>query len=574
MATVVTRTVGGAGADYPTLAAAVSGEARDLVAADEICRLLIQSGVELTAGANISGFTYDSTRYVLIEGEDALTAGAKWDATKARIVGPETTGGRGCVYTNELGVFHFKNIQIECTDVDGEPLNIRSGQGNEVVLENVVLRNVQGAGSVYGFRVGTADGLAKLHMSNVVFEGCEDGAMDLNTYQANAEIALHNVTGYGDGAGNFINCNHFRTGVSASIKNVLAQNYGDYYNSGGGGNAPTFTTATNVIGATDGDFPGSPTVGTATFEDAANGDFNLAAADSTAKDQGTDLSSDPVLPVTTDITGTVRAGAWDIGAGEDGAAPATPAVGASSVRGATSLTLQFRATNAHAVFDDARPTVTTSALTTSASQGGQSSTGATCATMAVHHRTARAVGSSAGAQTSTAAISAGASVGARSSAGATCTTLATSEGASFGAGSARGATCSTTATAASATPGYVEVASIYVNNKLYPVHRGLHPGNDNLVELHGVRHSETRALIENATGSLHLRDKNGDDVGGTTWPKSILPVQGEPGQYLVQIPHPAVLRDGRPYRGDLTITGPNGERAVIALGLVGELRTQ
>lgn len=250
-----------------------------------------------------------------------------------------------------------------------------------------------------------------------------------------------------------------------------------------------------------------------------------------------------------------------------------PVEAAGSESGATASTQQVHQTNAHAVFDDAEPTVSTTAVHTVPSLGAPSSAGSTCTTNALHTRSVAGAGSNLGATVATTAIAEGAVLGSRSSAGATCSTLAIQAEAAQGAASAIGATCTTQAVSA-ASPGYVEVASVYVNNRLYPAHRGLYLSNDNLLELHGVRHSETRALFATATGSVHLRDKNGDDVEGTTWPKSLLPVQGEPGEYLVQIPHTAELIEGRPYRADVVLVGPAGERAALALSLVGEVRTQ
>jgi len=51
----------------------------------------------------------------------------------------------------------------------------------------------------------------------------------------------------------------------------------------------------------------------------ADGDFDyhLASSDSSALDQGTDLSTDTFLPISDDIDGELRAGAWDIGADDN-----------------------------------------------------------------------------------------------------------------------------------------------------------------------------------------------------------------------------------------------------------------
>ena len=52
------------------------------------------------------------------------------------------------------------------------------------------------------------------------------------------------------------------------------------------------------------------------FVDADNDDFHLAAGDTGAKNAGTSLAADANLAFTTDIEGTFRGGAWDIGADE------------------------------------------------------------------------------------------------------------------------------------------------------------------------------------------------------------------------------------------------------------------
>lgn len=63
----------------------------------------------------------------------------------------------------------------------------------------------------------------------------------------------------------------------------------------------TWTTTTCLIGS-------SPT-----YVDSANDDFHLALGDTTAKDQGTDLSGDGVFAFDDDIDGETRSGTWDIG---------------------------------------------------------------------------------------------------------------------------------------------------------------------------------------------------------------------------------------------------------------------
>ncbi|MEJ2690369.1 MAG: DNRLRE domain-containing protein, partial [Deltaproteobacteria bacterium] len=64
-----------------------------------------------------------------------------------------------------------------------------------------------------------------------------------------------------------------------------------------------------------GDAPGANSLtGFVQFVDEADGDLHLAEDDTLALGGGVDLSTDPDLPVTNDIDGELRSGAWDIGA--------------------------------------------------------------------------------------------------------------------------------------------------------------------------------------------------------------------------------------------------------------------
>lgn len=53
---------------------------------------------------------------------------------------------------------------------------------------------------------------------------------------------------------------------------------------------------------------------TVNFVNGAGGDFNLNVSDTAAKNSGTNLSTDPYLPFTTNILGVIRSGVWNIGA--------------------------------------------------------------------------------------------------------------------------------------------------------------------------------------------------------------------------------------------------------------------
>jgi hypothetical protein len=106
------------------------------------------------------------------------------------------------------------------------------------------------------------------------------------------------------GTGYFYNCTSYSPGGYC------------FYQNGGTGVAKNCI----AVDGSDGDWYGtwSKTTCTAegasvTFVNAAGGDCHLSSGDSTAKDQGTDLSSDGTYAFDDDIDGDTRSGSWDIG---------------------------------------------------------------------------------------------------------------------------------------------------------------------------------------------------------------------------------------------------------------------
>ena len=108
------------------------------------------------------------------------------------------------------------------------------------------------------------------------------------------------------GVGRFYNCTAVNStygfrhmGGTAIAKNCIAEN-----NTTNWDGTWTKTTCTDDDGVA--------------FVDAANDDYHLAASDTAAKDQGTDLSSDADFAFDDDVDGDTRSGSWDIGFDEYG----------------------------------------------------------------------------------------------------------------------------------------------------------------------------------------------------------------------------------------------------------------
>lgn len=109
--------------------------------------------------------------------------------------------------------------------------------------------------------------------------------------------------------------------------------------------------------------------------------------------------------------------------------------------------------------------------------------------------------------------------------------------------------------------GFVAIRSILVNGQpLLAGERGkLWVGSDNTVELHEVTDGLTGEAILTGTGSATLVDKNGNAVGGQSWPVQLQLVQGATsGRYYFSVSRAAELVRRRPYVARVTFLGGPG----------------
>lgn len=318
MATERLRTIkpSGQGGDYTSLSGWEAGEQGDLVTADLYVIGEISgtwSGAD-TGQVTIDGWTTDATRYIEVRAVGSSLHAGKWDSTKY-VLAP-STGQTACM-TVVASYVKIIGLQSEVsqagtspdwaicfhTDYSAAPVN--------VVFERCIARATG--------TLGTPDYSAGFWMNqptstkaiNCVAYGFDSTSTTSGGFYNDRGIT-YNCTAY-DCARGFYGGN-----VSAIAKNCLAQSCTD----GFAGSWDTTTSTTNCSDIAS-DAPGtSPVTGTATFVDAANGDFHLASGDTVAKNAGTDLSGDGTYPFSNDIDGATRIGTWDIGADEiTGSAP-------------------------------------------------------------------------------------------------------------------------------------------------------------------------------------------------------------------------------------------------------------
>ena len=320
------------GTDYTSIEACLAAEAKNLVSADQIMRLLCRSssGSADTAAVSMAtgqGWTTDSTRYVLVTNYDAANkAGAKWDSSKYRL---EVTPSGGEAFDIE-GSLHVV--------VDGIQLGINtSGSGKRILdpdsdvsmlhIKNCYLKaNYTGTGG-YGYAVDFKGSSGDYLVENCVVEGDGNAPSSGAWYGivaagSNVDITIVNTLVYG-----FYRCiRPDGTGAVVRCHNVVVKNYSgggfqsgdgsyhassDFNSSATSGNAPNDTASTTASPYYNG-----ATAASDIWTDPANNDFTLKSGATIFAGAGEGPSAEALVP-TTDIDGDARSGSTcDLGPDE------------------------------------------------------------------------------------------------------------------------------------------------------------------------------------------------------------------------------------------------------------------
>lgn len=89
----------------------------------------------------------------------------------------------------------------------------------------------------------------------------------------------------------------------------------------------------------------------------------------------------------------------------------------------------------------------------------------------------------------------------------------------------------------------------------------LHVGNDEILELQGLRNELTAGYLNAATVTVTLVDADGAQVTGDTWPKTLTYVTGSNGIYRCTLVYGLGLTAGGRYTAQLTANAGSGLRA-------------
>lgn len=288
-----TAATSGAHAAYASQAALIAGEAGDLTAANEYLRIL-GTGVDTTV-ADWSGFTTDSTHYILFDGQDSYTHlttsyGASIAVNTKNITFTRMIVGRNTAATDIRCLdINVGNVTFDkCTIYHGTSITLDSGTG---------MVNID----------GSASGETTIFRNCVLYNALRKGIYV--TIEAGATYTFENCTIDGSETDNFYLESNTSVGAAVNIRNMLLTNKGsgsDYSVSAG---SATLTTQTN--GTSDAT---SPQAGlrslSVVYTNASAGDFTLVSGG--AIDAGTDLSGS----FTDDRAGNLRGATWELGANE------------------------------------------------------------------------------------------------------------------------------------------------------------------------------------------------------------------------------------------------------------------
>ena len=315
MVTEVIKTVRASGGDYTTLSAAIAGEARDLVAADESCTIECYNDWPngLDDQVNVSGFTTDADHCV-------------------KITSPISQRHHG-ILKNDAGEYAgFTLIVVPTNSWAIVTAN------NYVIIENIAI-DVTNTGRGGGISIGTSTtgsvvknclvNAAKYQPSFKAFQLSPNSsrtATIVNCLATNSEFAFG--LGY-RGSVYAYNCMsidssvygfRFNENLAAStitLRNCLsrAATGSDFsLGSSAGGTRDVQYCASADATADDWGGTGNRINQTFDFVDESADNFQITEDDTGAQRYGIDLSSDPIYPFSDDIAANIRTIPWDIGA--------------------------------------------------------------------------------------------------------------------------------------------------------------------------------------------------------------------------------------------------------------------
>jgi len=100
----------------------------------------------------------------------------------------------------------------------------------------------------------------------------------------------------------------------------------------------------------------------------------------------------------------------------------------------------------------------------------------------------------------------------------------------------------------------------------------IYEGNDMTIELRGLEHEVTGDYIDNATVAVTLKDSDGAEVAGESWPLTMSYVADSNGKYRATLVDTLTLVDRARYTATITADAGAGMRAKWVENLACQLR--
>jgi len=296
---------------------------RNLVTADTIVNIAAYGDGADTAAAIISGWTTSATNYIHIYTPTDLTeVGVSqrhrgvWGTNAYRL---EATTNTAINISDEY--VRIDGLQVQVTNAGAaDRYGIATDSGaTDVRISNNIVKGVLSGSSAgdQGIRlvwVGSGSRTGRI-WNNIVYDWINgtNGATAIVSNDSWDTYIFNNTVA------NSRNC-FYIDGNTEVVKNNIAQGCtNDGYQVVGGGSVTADYNVSNL--ATDAPSASyrNDLATTVNFVDSTNGDYHIAQGDTMARDVGTDLTSDPNLPITVGIDGATRptgANTWDLGADE------------------------------------------------------------------------------------------------------------------------------------------------------------------------------------------------------------------------------------------------------------------
>ena len=101
----------------------------------------------------------------------------------------------------------------------------------------------------------------------------------------------------------------------------------------------------------------------------------------------------------------------------------------------------------------------------------------------------------------------------------------------------------------------------------------LYHRNDNLLELLGLRNEITEEFVDDATVTAVVKDRQGTEIGGQSWPLAMTYVTASEGNYLGVIDAALDVEPSDRVIAEITIAVTGGLEAFFKLPLIVKERT-